>query len=776
VDAPRAACPRCETPPSGGALRTCEACDERFEPFVSGGACPRCARVWVEAWCPACRRWSPHEQWLRDAGRRRAYLERFPWALAREPTTPGRARLARAWRVGSRLLASDVGRLLDPATARRILAEEEQRDAEPAPGPAEFQAALLAAEAAFVAAAKRHRAAEEALREAEAAGEPGRIAERRRERERARNERAVREAAAGAARRACLEAARAAAVRARRDASAAAAPEPEAEEAPAPEVEPDPADAREDAPAEGGPSRLERWAAQVGITRLEVEGALATAAAGARSAYETVSELVSDRYARFEAGDYGAALLRRGEPAAAAAACGLVLARDPHCAQALENRGRARLALGDLAGAAGDLDRLVLVAPDSPEAYGLRARARLSLHDRAGALADAEEAVRLEPEAARAHLLRGEVRLARDEPEEAVADLDRALDLASGEDAAALAVRASAKTELGDLDAALADAAAAVERAPADPWIESVRAGVHLDRGEPADAERAYTRALRLGPARHGARSSRARARLDQGRLGPALADLTRALRADPDDLDARQLRAFARAAAGDEAGAREDLGAGLAAARGEGERLEALAWLGALGGAPPPEDAAPDDDAWARWLVRFVQGAVAADALRARAEREERPSRRRARVAQAAAFAGLLAERAGRDEEATERYREAVASGERSVFAVIWSALRLARAADQLEVPGPEELAALVDREASLPPWEAPVPDLDGVAVRDAEPAAPGAPAPQPAGPGPDDPGERLVQGLERLARLHADGVIDDAELADLKRRLLEG
>jgi len=56
-------CPGCERHPPRAPLWTCGGCQERFDLFETGGACPACARSFGATACPECGQVHPTDQW-----------------------------------------------------------------------------------------------------------------------------------------------------------------------------------------------------------------------------------------------------------------------------------------------------------------------------------------------------------------------------------------------------------------------------------------------------------------------------------------------------------------------------------------------------------------------------------------------------------------------------------------------------------------------------------------------------------------------------------------
>jgi hypothetical protein len=61
-------CPKCEYEPDASDVWMCnpEGCGTLWNTFDTGGRCPGCSTYWRKTCCPACARWSPHEDWYHD--------------------------------------------------------------------------------------------------------------------------------------------------------------------------------------------------------------------------------------------------------------------------------------------------------------------------------------------------------------------------------------------------------------------------------------------------------------------------------------------------------------------------------------------------------------------------------------------------------------------------------------------------------------------------------------------------------------------------------------
>jgi hypothetical protein len=60
-------CPLCAYEPRPHDRWVCQpGCGTIWNTFETGGRCPGCQRRWADTCCPACLRWSPHEDWYHD--------------------------------------------------------------------------------------------------------------------------------------------------------------------------------------------------------------------------------------------------------------------------------------------------------------------------------------------------------------------------------------------------------------------------------------------------------------------------------------------------------------------------------------------------------------------------------------------------------------------------------------------------------------------------------------------------------------------------------------
>jgi tetratricopeptide (TPR) repeat protein len=192
-------------------------------------------------------------------------------------------------------------------------------------------------------------------------------------------------------------------------------------------------------------------------------------------------------------------------------------------AAAYRSRGAAYAGVGDNARAVQDLSQAIRLSPDDADAYASRATAREGLGDLAGMRDDDGEVVRIRP------------------------------------NAVAYVSRSIADDALHDYDAAIVDAARAIELKPdwANGW--SARGYAYLGKGEYEVALADFSSALRLSPQFMAAVDGRAAAFRAKHDYDAALAVCTDAIRTDPTNLLAFGCRADTYDAEGDYADALAD-------------------------------------------------------------------------------------------------------------------------------------------------------------------------------------------------------------------------
>ncbi len=776
VNDPR--CPRCQAPPP--ALATCDACEEGHAPFVTAGACPRCALVWDRLECVGCAGWTRLELWLPDDGERRAFLERL--------LGPRGVEWEKVLATTTRALGADVGALLaggqpEPSEdEERAAARVEVLEAEDAVAPArrgEGELAALAPEATSAALAPELEAARRASRAAVEAALRALDDARRR---------------AEALNRRGLDATRADPVEP--PPPAEVTPNgPHAARCPACGWQPDGCprwlctragcDTRFDAFATGArcpacarafattrccvcdrvaapeawwraggaspPGRVEEPARPVaaepavaGWLASKVAGLLdrgdATQAQVAASLERAagVTDRTLERLRSFAAslGDDGTAMgrIQAGDFAGAVEECTRALRRDPGDAAARARRGLARSRMGHDAEALADLSAALASDALAPaqRAWALRVRASLrsEVDDHEGAIADATQAIALEPDDASAYWTRSIARGDLRQLDAALADADEAVRRAS-DPTGPLAWRTWLHHARGDAERAEADATALLEHGPSAAALY-YRADARLRLGRPDDALADARRALRLDPTLPSALYRRATARRE---ANDALVDLRRLRRVDP---WGRRSWWFALAVeahlAGDDARARRL----LRDARDHQARAEyGAVWLWLLLGDDGPWPVARDDGPGS--LARLARGELDLDAFLARASTLDDPLVSEVDLrAEGLCVAGARAERAGDAGEAARLFRACVDTGVGWGVERLWATLRLAGVKPRAPRP------------STTTPTAAP-------AIAPASSSA-----------------SSLADQLERLARLRDQGVLDDAEFALAKRRLL--
>lgn len=197
--------------------------------------------------------------------------------------------------------------------------------------------------------------------------------------------------------------------------------------------------------------------------------------------------------------DRGNALRRLGRDDEAYADYETAIRLSPPFHEAYYNRGDIRAERGDLAGALADFDYVLELDPAFVDAYVNRAGLKLADGDTEAAAADAAAGLALEPDNAFLHTIVGQIHAAQGRHEEALASFDRAL-AQDPQHIAALAGRAGAAYESGDLALALADLRSAVDLAPDAADLRFNRAMVHKSARRWPEAVADLESALSLAP------------------------------------------------------------------------------------------------------------------------------------------------------------------------------------------------------------------------------------------------------------------------------------
>lgn len=239
----------------------------------------------------------------------------------------------------------------------------------------------------------------------------------------------------------------------------------------------------------------------------------------------------------------------------------------------------------------------------------------------------------------------------------------------SGPNLATLLVhRGRAKTELSDLQGAVADFEAALQHNPASALAHGERGRARHKSGDFAGAVTDYDAALALNPNFGAAYRNRGTARIFQGRLADAVADFDRAIASVDYDPASRVLRGIARHLMGDQDAAVPDLSAALTQAY---PYPEALLWIylaerhaGRDGKATLAANAeAMSGGDWPDALIAVYLGeSTSQAALQGTQHRHDAVSRRR--LTQAHFYLGALAVANGRPGVGQRHYRAAVSLG----------------------------------------------------------------------------------------------------------------
>jgi serine/threonine-protein kinase len=219
-------------------------------------------------------------------------------------------------------------------------------------------------------------------------------------------------------------------------------------------------------------------------------------------------------------------LIRDGRSAEAIPILDAIVAVEPGCTWALEERGRAKMFIEDYEGAIADFSLMIVQRPASPKGFTCRADARARAGDLQGALVDYSSAIAIDPGHPYAYLQRGRLRFEIREYAAAISDFTADMEVSPQGRLSGLLNRGTAKHFAGDLSGAISDLTEAIT----------------LEVGMPV-----------FGPLFRG------RARLTAGDYHGAINDFTSAITALPGLTNAYRYRAEARELIGDRKGAADD-------------------------------------------------------------------------------------------------------------------------------------------------------------------------------------------------------------------------
>ncbi|MEK6236245.1 MAG: tetratricopeptide repeat protein [Planctomycetales bacterium] len=222
-------------------------------------------------------------------------------------------------------------------------------------------------------------------------------------------------------------------------------------------------------------------------------------------------------------------LIRTGRSSEAIPILDSIVASDPACLWALEERGRAKSFTGDHAGAVADFTQLIELSPDNPKGFTSRADVHQSVGNLKEAIQDYSKAISLNPEHTFAYIQRGRLKVLSGDLHGAITDFSAAIKYDHMGPLSGLLNRGKTKHLLGDFPGAIEDLTEAIE------WERGLCVFAPLFRG---------------------------RARLDAKDYHGAISDFTMAITAFPKLTNAYRHRADAKRAAGDMEGALADLSA----------------------------------------------------------------------------------------------------------------------------------------------------------------------------------------------------------------------
>ncbi|MFP2925614.1 tetratricopeptide repeat protein [Pyxidicoccus sp. 3LG] len=240
--------------------------------------------------------------------------------------------------------------------------------------------------------------------------------------------------------------------------------------------------------------------------------------------------------------------------------------------------------------------------------------------------------------------------------------------------------RGMVRVRLGDLRGAEADYSEALARPnPLRPETYGLRALARLERGDTQAALEDIDTALKESPRDLAILSTRAQIRMSMGDLEGALTDLASVQPTDPQIGAALGMRGMYLAALGREPEAIAQL---QAAARADPTDLWGGAWLLALGEGDSYLEQARPAKPWDQQLAKFARGELSQEALLEEARRTPYARDRADRVAEVHTFAGLLAEGRKQPSEAVSHYRAVVEANLKHTHMHMWASRRLARLA----------------------------------------------------------------------------------------------
>jgi tetratricopeptide (TPR) repeat protein len=409
--------------------------------------------------------------------------------------------------------------------------------------------------------------------------------------------------------------------------------------------------------------------------------------------------------------------MRAGNDSEALAAFDRYLERWPESAAAHHNRGVVRCRAGDHFGASSDFgaaareerdpkkrgrdltsagselshigryDDMIVAfeqaigSGEPPRVVFLeRARAKRHLGDSYGAVEDAGRALEHAPGDEHSLVERALANQDLEALDDALADLDRAVAL-SPSAPGPRGFRAVARVLAGDLDGARDDAGVAVKLGPDDAAAHACRSLVLRLDGKIDDAIASARRAHELSPRYGWPLYESADAHVGRGEWAAALTDLDAAERLYHNVGGVLWLRGFVHALAGERSVAFTDL---TRSREHRPKDFHAPLWLAALGGDASSLEPHAKGDGWRARLARFVLGRETEADLVAFASSSSRPWEKRARLATAHAFAGILAERANDRARSLDHYRAAVAENAIGWYVHTWSKARLAAAQEK--------------------------------------------------------------------------------------------
>jgi lipoprotein NlpI len=314
------------------------------------------------------------------------------------------------------------------------------------------------------------------------------------------------------------------------------------------------------------------------------------------------------------------------------AACTRVLERQPNAIDYYD-RGNGYRDLKQWEEAIADYSKAIEIDPKYTHAYNNRAFAYAAINDADHAAADASKAIELDPKHAFAYQIRGFAEESQGKWDAAIADFAKLISLADSKEHAAFAYYNRGLVEYsgkGDLDRAIADFDEAIKRNPKQSDAFVYRGMMWRLKGDMKRAIADHTQATRLDPRNGAGFFNRGMEYYLSGALPQALADLSQATALVP-------------------------------SAPYPALVLDVVTAKSGVASLLKERSGAIDMGVWPAPAIRLLLGQLTPDALAAAAEDGEAATKAN-RMCEADFYIGVSLARAGRPDEAADKWQEALA------------------------------------------------------------------------------------------------------------------